>query len=544
MSITAFEFAAFFAVLLTLYYLFSPSLRPKLILAASIVFMLSYGLNALIFVMISTLSSYFFALKLQKSIIEEGDFVLNRENSREKNKADKKIYKRKRAFLLLLSFLPNIGVLLFFKLSAPFALSEHFSLIIPIGLSFYSLRAVSYLCDVYRGKESAERSLWKFTLYMTYFPLILQGPVVRLSQISDKLFRPHAARWENIMSGILRISFGIFKKLVIANGLSTVNANIAWDSINFDGVYVVILLCLYSAEIYSDFSGGIDIMLGISLSLGISLPENFDRPFSSVSVREYWNRWHITLGEWFESYVFYPISLSKPMQRLSKFCRKRLGKNIGKRIPLYISTLTVWILTGLWHGSSANYLVWGALNGILVLVSREAQPFCTRLRGIVLGEAPSGKVSFLLTVFGRVRTFFLIGALRLLDVYRDVPLTFRMLGSVFYDRESYINLFTPEALKPIVGLTESAVPILGCLILLLVGEVSAKCRCNSSDRWGFRAASSVSDQAENEICSLSSRISARPYICVLCISLLLCLSLIFGRYGVGFDSSDFIYSQF
>ncbi len=542
MSIISFYFVLFFAACLILYYILPLSFRVPLLLFASLVFLLSYSSYAVFFILISTLSSYLFARKLQKSVTEESDFVLSYDDDKEKIRLYRKKSKKSRRLWLALSILPNIGVLFVFKISPFFAFSR--SWLFPLGLSFYSLRAVSYLCDVYRKKTEAEESFWRFLLYMTYFPLILQGPIAKYSEISDRIFTPHRAEWENIISGILRVLFGTFKKAVIANGFSIINAAIAGDSAEFDGAYVLLLLCLYTAEIYADFSGGIDIMIGVSNAFGIVLPENFDIPFVSLSVREYWNRWHITLGEWFENYVFYPLSLSKPMQRLSRLCRQKLGRNVGKRIPLYISTLTTWFLTGFWHGASANYIVWGLLNGILVLFSQEIQPISTRLKKLILGEYPSKTANIALTFFGRIRTFFLIGALRLLDVYGNVPLTFKMLAGIFYDGKSYVALFRGGMTETGLDFVNIAVPMSGCLILLAVGGIKARGQRALTDKIKEHGAQNVSNYEAQENFSLSRRIAESPYLCAASLSALLVVTLVFGRYGFGFEATDFIYSQF
>ncbi len=510
MSVISQSFAFFLGSCLILYYALPYSLRVPLLLCASLAFLLSYGAYALVFILISTLSSYLFALKLQKSIAEESDFVLSCPHDEENIRRYKKKCKQKRRVSLLLSLLPNLGVLSLFKISP---LLTYGGLLFPIGLSFYSLRAVSYLCEVYRGRCTAENSLVRFTLYMTYFPLILQGPIARYSELSGELFAPHRADWNNIMPGALRVLYGVFKKLVIANGVSRINTAIA----ELDGAYVLLLLCLYTAEIYADFSGGVDIMLGISKALGITLPENFDRPFAALGVREYWKRWHITLGEWAEKYVFYPLSLSRPMQRLSRLCRKKLGKNIGKRIPLYTATLAAWAFTGAWHGARANYIVWGLSNALLVLLSQETEPIAARLKGLVFGKAPGAFARLLLTVLGRAKTFLLVGALRLLDLYESVGLTFKRLGSMLCDGGSYIALFSNVGTL----LPNIIVPLLGCFLVFIISELGAR-----------------GEQP------LADRICARPGITALSLSALIILILVFGTYGFGFEASDFIYSQF
>ena len=382
---------------------------------------------------------------------------------------------------------------------------------LPIGISFYSLRVISYLADVKRGSVAAEKNFLKYILYTSFFPIAFLGPVTNYKDVNSTLLYPNRASWDNICGGILRILFGVFKKLVVADALIEPVRLIISDTDSFFGAYVVILIVIYSAEIYFDFSGGIDIAIGASCIFGVSMPENFNKPFSSKTIAEFWNRWHITLGEWVEHYVFYPISLSRPMQRVSRYLRKKLGINVGKRIPLYFSTLLAWLITGLWHGGKGHFVAWGLINGILVILSSETSKIinglCGRHRAI---DSFRRKVSFL----SSARVFIVIGAVRLLDVYEDTSLTFKMIGSIFTRPESYIgivdaiiNLIPPSSLIPI---------FLGLATVFFVSKL------------GIRA----------------QKICRHPYAFALCVVTLISTSLLFGRYGYGFDASDFIYSQF
>ena len=241
------------------------------------------------------------------------------------------------------------------------------------------------------------------------------------------------------------------------------------------------------------------------------LPENFNKPFSSKSLAQFWNRWHITLGEWFEHYVFYPLSLTRAMQRLSRSLRRRLGVSVGKRIPLYAATLVTWALTGLWHGGALHFLVWGLVNGVLVLLSSES----SRLFGLVCERHPRifavrERISF----FAPVRVFFVIGAVRLLDVYKSVSLTFRMLASVVVRWDSYAGI----AYR--IGELTNFAPLFPIALGLLAVFTASK--------FGVKA----------------EKICGRPFAFALCASGLLLSSLLFGSYGYGFDAADFIYSRF
>ena len=266
--------------------------------------------------------------------------------------------------------------------------------------------------------------------------------------------------------------------------------------------------------IYGDFTGGIDITIGIAEMFGIRLKENFNRPFSSKSVKEYWNRWHITMGSWFTDYVFYPLSVCVPMQRFSKWSRAHLGQAVGKRLPVYIATSVTWFLTGLWHGAGWNFIVWGMLNCLLILVSQEMQPLWTKWHQF----APRLSESRGWGVFQATRTFLLMGLIRSLDCYRNVPRTFALWWSMVTNL-NVGELFGGGLTSFGLGVAEWCVILVGCAVIFVVSKVSAKQ-------------------------PLRQKVAASPVLwCAVCCALLFCV-LIFGAYGIGYDASQFIYTQF
>ena len=482
MQLISAGFFAFLAVTFTFYYLCPKKHRWVILSGFSFAFYAFSGYVSLVFILINSLSSYAFALCLQKCRKEGSGF------------AQKAILTSAVTFTVCLwVFSRAIGV--------------H-----PLGISFYSLRVISYLFEVKRGRLEAQRNFLKYLLFTAFFPISVLGPIAEYGKISDSLFSGKGTDGKGFLSGLIRLLWGIFKKCVIANLLSEPLSKIYGNPDFFSGAYVLFLLIFYSAEIYCDFSGGIDMALGISGMFGVDLPENFNRPFASRNLREFWNRWHITLGEWFERYVFYPLSLSKPMQRFSKLCRRRLGVSVGKRIPVYTATMLTWFLTGLWHGVRWNFVAWGLINGILVVLSQEISFVSERFYEKHPGVKRDGVI---LTSCARARVFLIIGAVRLLDVFNSVKLTAKKLVTVFYDMGSYIDFFGGGILDLISITTLSVIAI----SLTSVFAVSA---------FGIN----------------SREIAEKPMCSALCVFGLILLSLVFGKYGMGFDLSDFIYSQY
>ena len=482
MTLLSLKFFLFLAASVCAYYASPVRIRVYVLSLSSAIFYLVLGFLPFLCIAFVTVISFLFALRIQKG-----------------RKEGTKAFFAVGIFLLLAVWIGFRGI------------SGLYGVAIPIGISFYTLRIISYLIDVRRGGVAAERNFLKYLLYTSFFPIAFLGPVANYKECERSLLYPQKASWESISIGILRILFGVFKKTVVADALVEPVRRIASESESYFGAYVLILIIFYSAEVYFDFSGGIDIALGAARLFGVSLPENFNKPFSSKTLAEFWNRWHITLGEWFEHYVFYPISLTHSMQMLSRFLRRKLGVGVGKRIPLYIATLITWVLTGLWHGGALHYAVWGVTNGILVLISSEV----SKISGSVCEKHPGlSAARRRLAFLAPVRVFFIIGAVRLLDVYKSTALTFKMLASIFTRTESYISiaekmeyLTDPKSLIPVV---------LGLATVFAVSKL------------GIR----------------SEKICKRPYAFAACVVLILSSSLLFGNYGYGFDASDFIYSQF
>ncbi len=533
MAFASARFWLFAALTLLVYYLVPKRVQWWVLLAASYLFYAFAGVEYLLFLLFTTLISYTVARIMQRRIDAEDAFV---EAQREQmDKASRKIYrakeKKSRFRILLLGLFLTLGVLAMLKytgfvMSGVSSILISFgrkplsipSLLLPLGISFYTFQSVGYLIDVYRKKVKAEKNLAKYALFVSYFPQMIQGPISRFSDLGEQLVTPHFFNGTNFGTGLLRVVWGYFKKVVVADtamiAVRTLLTRDASGSFVYNGAYVFLLILLYSVQIYGDFTGGIDITLGISRMLGIRVAENFDRPFSSRSTKEYWRRWHITMGTWFTDYVFYPLSVTPFMQRLSKWSRTHLGEAIGKRIPVYAATVVTWFLTGLWHGAGMNFIVWGLLNCLVILVSQELQPLYTRFHRTF----PKLEGRRIWHCFQCTRTFLLMGLIRSLDCYRDVSETFSLWWSMI-TRWNLFALLTGGLLDLGLGAGEWLVILGGVFLIFGVTQCQKKL-------------------------SLRNLVTDRPVLLTVCICVLLVLILLFGAYGIGFDASDFIYGQF
>ena len=387
------------------------------------------------------------------------------------------------------------------------------NLILPMGISFYTFKSISYLVDVYRKKYRAERNFFKFALYISFFLQLIQGPISRFDHISESLFTRHNYNHKDFVRGLYRLLWGYFKKMVIADRILPAVLTIVSDSETYNGAFALMGIMFYAVQIYADFSGGIDITIAIAEMLGIKVEENFIRPYFSKNVKEYWRRWHITMGAWFRDYVFYPLSVSTLMLKLSKFSRKRLGKSIGKRVPVYISALMVWFLTGLWHGAGWNFVVWGLLNGLCILISDELKPVFAAFHKLI----PIKKLPFrAYDAFSAIRTVFIMSSIRMLDCYGDVGVTFKAFFSIFW-----VNNWG-KAVVTDLGITTADYLVLAVGVVILFVVSLASRTIDIRDRI----------LAKNEI------------VWYPVLALLLVTILIFGVYGIGYDSSQFIYNRF
>ncbi len=522
MQFTSLPFLLLLAGTLALYYLLPKKWQPWVLLVAGYVFYAYAGVQYLLFLLYTTAVTYLTSVWLQKRADREERYVAeHRESlSKEERKAYRAGQRRIRFRILILGLVLGFGLLAVFKYTA-FVLSgvQYFwreltipSLLLPMGISFYTFQSMGYLIDVYRGKGRAEPNPFRLALFVSYFPQLLQGPISRFGDLAPQLYGEHRFEGFTFRSGLARVTWGYFKKLVVADtAMVAVKALVKGA---YTGPYVVLLILLYTVVIYGDFTGGIDITVGVSEMLGIKLKENFDRPFSSKSTKEYWRRWHITMGTWFADYVFNPLAVSGPMQRLSKWSRSHLGAALGKRLPVYLATVITWFLTGLWHGAGWNFIVWGLLNCLVILVSQELQPLYLKFQK----AAPRLVASRPWAVWQMTRTFLLMGLIRSLDCYRDVPLTFRLWGSILTDW-NYAELLSGGFLKLGLEPLEWCLVGVGVLCMFTVSQLGKK---QPVREW----------------------LARRPILLCTALTLGVSVILLFGSYGIGYNAGDFIYGAF
>lgn len=491
MNLASLEFAAFAGLLLLAYYRIPAKHQWKLLLAAGTLFYLRSGWQYFAFLLFTSLSAFFTVQKM------------------EKNKASfpKPEAKQKNRPILMLCLVLNFGLLFFCKacLLIP---GTFLSLGLPLGISFYLFQTAGYTIDVYRGTAREETDFLKFHLFASFFPTLIQGPICRYSQLAPQLFAEHKYDRQTVSFGFQRMLWGYFKKLVIADRIAPAVAVLR--GVEDSGAAFFLLTLFYAIQIYADFTGGIDVVLGLSQSLGIELPENFHLPFFSKNIAEYWRRWHISLGEWMKSYIFFPISVSAPMRRLSKFAREKWGDR-GKRLPVYIATIVTWAATGIWHGLTPNFLLWGMLNCGMILLSQELAPLYERFHSRFHLKEKKWYDGFQI-----LRMFLLMNLIRACDLFPNPSVYFCRMASLLLN-PNFSTLRGVELLSPL------DYGILAFGIGLMFTVSCFQNRGISIRRWMWR-------KGENLRYAL--------------LFILFLLVLLMGSYGVGYEASNFIYNQF
>ena len=258
------------------------------------------------------------------------------------------------------------------------------NLSLPIGISFYTFQAMSYVIDVYRGKDKAQKNILNVGLYIAFFPQLIAGPIVRYGSIAEQLLeREHS--FDKFADGTKRFVIGLSKKIILANHLAVV-AEQAFncDPANRSVVFAWVGALSFMLQIYFDFSGYSDMAIGLGKMFGFTFSENFNYPYISKSITEYWRRWHISLGEWFRDYLFYPLSLG-PAVRLRKHIAKKVGRKKSGIIASVGVLFVVWMATGIWHGANTTFVIWGLIQFVFIVFEQYRKPVKNKTAGAVLG---------------------------------------------------------------------------------------------------------------------------------------------------------------
>lgn len=511
MGITSFYFLCFFGAILILYYLIPKKLQWGLLLLCSAAYYLLSGNGMLILYPIVSVTACYAGIRVMSAVPAEAA--------------------AKRKGTLILTVLVNIGILAVLKyvnfgiytidgIARIFGSSETLirsvDFLIPLGVSFYTFSLLGYVIDVYYGIAKPQKNYLKLMLYGMYFPAIISGPILKYREHGEQFFEPHVFDYRRVSRGLQRMLWGFFKKLVIAERLGILVDTVYGSYGDYPGTFIWVATVCYAFQLYTDFSGCMDIVLGMSESLGILLPENFQTPFFAGSIAEYWRRWHITLGVWMKEYVFYPVLRTKFFTNLNQSWREKFGKKKGKQYATFAAMFILWLTVGIWHGGDWKFVIGSGLLHWLYIVSEELlAPLCARFMERWHIDSKGRMIGCIRIV----RTFFLVCIGDLFFRAASVGDAFAMLGRAVSVWNPFV-LWNGALLELGLEWTEMVIAIISLLLLFSVSLIQ---------RTG----------------SVRDRIAVRalPIRWFIWYALLFGV-ILFGCYGPGYSAGEFIYQGF
>jgi len=527
----------FVIVTAAVYFLFPvKKLQWTVLLAASYGFILLVGWEHAAFLLLSTLTVYGAGRWIQKiaSAAKEELKAHKDDWDRDAKKAFKSRVQTKKRRVMLLAVIVNLGILAFLKYynflagSLAEALGGQgplpmLKLLLPLGISFYTFQAVGYVLDVYHEKVEAEKNVFRMALFLSFFPQIVQGPISFHSQLAHQLYEPHRFDYTRLIRSCELILWGLFKKLVIADRAYIAISAVTDSYASFGGTALGLTILLYALQLYTDFSGGIDISRGVAQIFGIDMVHNFRRPYFATDINDYWRRWHISLGAWMKEYVFYPIALSRRFAAMSKKIRQSrfgassAGKHVAKVLPASIASLIVFVIVGVWHGANWKYVGFGLWNGGVIMLSTLLEPVFV----LMAQKLHINVKCWAFRLFQMLRTFLIVLAGYVFDVAPTLTESLSTFGLLFSGQSFAAGWEQMLAL----GLTVKDFWVLGIGALIVL------------------AVSILQERRPDE--SLRERLAKKPFILRYALIFLCVMAIvIFGIYGPGYNAVDFVYMQF
>lgn len=511
MGITSLAYFAFIAAVIVIYYCLPTKAKWPYLLFCSIAYALLSGDTILLLYPLATIFITWLCTNGMPKV---------------KNAGDGKQAGKKRKRLLLVALTANLGVLIVLKYLnlgvytynaiAGETILPVFRFATPIGLSFYTLSIMGYLFDVYYEICEPEKNYLKLLLFGMYFPLLISGPIIRYKETAQLLYDGHKPVYRNITFGAQRILIGLMKVLVISERLAIVVSEIFDNYSSYPGTYIIVGAICFSFRLYTNFSGSMDIVIGLSQCLGIELPENFRQPFFSETIQEFWQRWHISLGAWLKDYILYPVLRTDTFMKLPAKWKDKLGKKRAKQFTTFIALFILWFSVGLWHGGSWKIIFGtGLLQWVYIVISELCTPAFKKMKtALHINEK-----SFGFKLFKKIRTFLLITIGFMFFNAGSLSDGFGMVKSLFmaWNPEVMVN---GSMLKLGIGLTDWLIVLFALILLLFEAIINEKedlrevvSRKIVPIRWGFWYA-------------------------------MLFFVIVFGSYGPGYSAAEFIYQGF
>lgn len=449
MSLISMEFLLFVAAAVIGYYLIPGKYQWIWLLGFSYIYYAASGIRIIFFLVYTTVTTYAAGRMIEK--IEE------------------KVWRKR---IVIGCLLLNFGMLAALKytnfviqnLNTIFHAGLSFqSVILPLGISFYIFQSMGYILDVYWKRCKAEQNLFRFALFVSFFPQLLQGPIGRFSRLSKQLYEVHVFDLQKLQFALQLMLWGFFKKIVLADRAAEAVNQVSANYMGYAGVTVIAALLLYSLQIYMDFSGGMNVVEGVAELFGIELDRNFKRPYFAVSVTDFWHRWHITLGTWMKDYVFYPVSLSGWMGRFGKKARRIFGKKTGRLLPICLANIIVFLAVGVWHGAEWKYIVYGLYNGLIIAVSSLLEP--AYKKGIEIFHINPKSRGW--HVWQMLRTFLIVNISWYFDIAPDLSATFVMMKNTVAGFSLSV-LWDGSLMMLGLDMLDYLILLFGCLIVFII----------------------------------------------------------------------------
>lgn len=489
MLFNSLDFAIFFPVVFVFYWIVAKNktARNVFLLAASYFFYGWWDWRFLFLIVISSLVDYVVGHQLSQT----------------------SIYKR-RKLLLGLSLLVNLGFLCYFKYTNFFIETfvdsfrlfgknievSTLNIILPVGISFYTFQTLSYTIDVYRNQLKPTKDILSFFAFVAFFPQLVAGPIERASHLLPQFYKTYRFNYELVKSGLLLMAFGLFKKMVIADRVAILVNQVYNNPSEYHGYETILATVFFAFQIYCDFSGYSDIAIGIGRTMGFDLMKNFDSPYFSKSITEFWRRWHISLSTWFRDYVYIP-----------------LGGNRKGEARTYFNLFAVFLISGLWHGAAMTFLIWGAIHGLIIMLEKALFPFRTYTYNTLSVNRNSFSNKLIFAGF----TFFIVCISWVFFRANSLKDAFHIISNSLVD--NYEGLYYGGLFKLGLDKVEFYVAILAIAVLLMFDLFHKK---KAAIKW------------------LSSQNMVFRYFVYVCIVFVI---LIFGVYG-DMAPTEFIYFQF
>ena len=498
MLFNSIDFLIFLPIVLVIYYIIPMKYKHIWLLISSYYFYMCWNAKYVLLIFVSTVITYLSGILIDKV---------------EKTWSDVDKLGKYKKLILAISFVSNLGILFYFKY-INFALDivtrilskvnismnvPVFDVILPVGISFYTFQALSYSVDVYRGEVAPEHDFFRYALFVSFFPQLVAGPIERSKNLLTQLREPRKFNFGYAFDGILLMLWGFFLKIVLADRIAIFVDTVYGDCEHYQGIYLIVATVLFAVQIYCDFSGYSSIAMGTAKLLGIELMDNFNAPYLSTSVADFWRRWHISLTSWFKDYLYIPLGGSK---------KGSLRK--------YFNKMIVFMLSGLWHGAQLTFVVWGAINGLYQVIGEILMPI-------------RKKVSDIIGINRNSEGVYALSALATFALVDFTWIFFRAdsLGRAIYIIKSILNteniwtLFDGSLYN--CGLDEKNFRLMViAVIILLIADILK--------RKGIRVREIILRQD--------------GYIKCLVVSFSILLIMVFGKYGPAYDAVNFIYFQF